>query len=149
MNVLDPDVLLRVVHYMNMFDIAQLRTTCKSNRYLFSSYNSVIGQALVNQYGASKGVDVAIIHCHQKVVLWICRNFTNQLDWVMISGYPILSEAFIREFKDKVYWVNISGYQKLSEAFIREFQNSVLWLWISGNQELSEAFREEFRNRLP
>jgi len=148
MNVLDIDVLLHVVGYMNMSDITQIRATCKSNRYLFCSYNSVTGQALVNQYGAKESIKVAFKHCHEKVMLWICRNFTDQLNWWEISAEYKLSNAFIREFKDSVHWGLIFAHQKVSEAFIKEFKDVVNWVLISGSQKLSEAFIREFKNKV-
>ena len=148
MNTLDPDVLLRVVDYVNMSDIAQLRATCASNRYLFCSYSGIIGQALVNQYGAYEGVEVAFKHCHEKVALWICRNFTSQLNWYEISEFQVLSEDFIREFKDSVGWLDISMHQKLSGAFIKEFQDKVYWNFISQHQKLSETFIREFKDKV-
>ena len=144
MNVLDPEVLLRVVDYVNMSDIAQIRATCASNRYLFCSYSGIIGQALVNQYGAEKGVKVAFKHCHEKVILWICRNFTNQVYWWSISTCEKVSEDFIREFQDRVTWTNICVQQKLSEVFIREFKDKVDWWVILRYQKLSKAFVKEF-----
>jgi len=145
MNALDIHVLLHVAEYIDMRDVAELRSTCKSNRLLFSSSN-VIGQALVNQYGIDKVVFVAFKHCHEKVVLWICRNFTDQLDWWDISAYQKLSEDFIREFQDKVDWWAISRSQKLSETFIREFQDKMDWERISTFQKLSEEFIREFKD---
>ena len=170
MNTLDPDILLHTAHYMNMSDIAQLRATCKSNRYLFSSYNSVIGQALVNQYGATESVNVAFEHCGEEVASWICQNFMNQFDrqgilifqelsevlitsqhrvnWWHISRYQVLSEAFIRYFQDKVRWMFISQYQNLSEEFTREFKDKVDWMTISQYQQFSKAFKDEFKDKL-
>ncbi len=155
MNALDRDVFLHVADYMEMSDVAQLRATCEINRLLFSSFN-VFGQALVNEYGANEGVEIAFEHFHEKVVLWICRNFTNQLrcesvygfDWVKISADSNLSEDFIREFQDSVCWGNISGFQKLSETFIREFKDKVDWKEISFFQKLSETFIREFQNKV-
>ena len=165
---MDPDVFLHVADYMEMLDIAQLRATCESNRLLFSSSN-VIGQALVNQYGAMKGVMVAINHCHEKVALWICRNFTNQVHWWTISAIPnfpenlarefqnelklwyihhhnILSEDLIRYCKDNVIWTELCSSQRLSEDFIREFQNKVDWKEISARYKYSEKFIREFQD---
>ena len=147
MNTLDIHVLLHVANYMGMCDIAQLRATCESNRLLFSSSN-VIGQALVNQYGVEGGSQIAFANCHEKVVMWICQNFTDQLNWWWISTREELSEAFIRKFHDKVNWVQISQHQNLSEDFIREFKDKVDWWDISESQELSEAFIKEFQNKV-
>ena len=147
MNALDIHVLLHVVEYMEMCDVAQLRMTCESNQLLFSSSN-VIGQALVNQYGAKEGVKIAFDHCHEKVTWWICRNFTDQLDWSWIFIYHSFSEEFIKEFLDKTNWYSISAWQNLSEEFIREFKDRVDWVWISWCQKLSEDFIKEFKDKV-
>jgi ADP-dependent phosphofructokinase/glucokinase len=50
------------------------------------------------------------------------ETFEKKVDWVCVSHYQNLSEAFIERYKDKVDWRDISYYQKLSEEFIEKYK---------------------------
>ena len=65
-------------------------------------------------------------------------NYTSldEVDWVYISKYRILSESFIREFSDKLDWGWISEYQTLSEDLIRDFKDKVDWLYCNVSNTL-------------
>jgi hypothetical protein len=66
-----------------------------------------------------------------------------------VTVYQKLSASFIREFSEKVDWHLISKYQPLSESFIREFKDSVIWYDIAKYQKLSSSFRKEFGIEIP
>jgi len=76
------------------------------------------------------------------------QEFKDEVNWINISKYQVLSESFIREFKDEVNWYYISKYQVLSESFIREFKDEVNWNRISQYQLLSESFIREFKDKV-
>lgn len=70
--------------------------------------------------------------------------FADDVNWVYISKYQMLSEEFIRDFSYYVDWKLISKYQKLSENFVREFKHQVDWKRISKWQNVSDNFIMEF-----
>lgn len=72
----------------------------------------------------------------------------DEIDWLYISEYLLLSDEFIEKYKDKVDWANISVYQHLSETFIEKFKDKVNWFYISMYQHLSETFIEKFQDRV-
>lgn len=74
-------------------------------------------------------------------------NFTEE-EWITISSYQYLSEAFIKKHKDKVNWGYISANQTLSEAFIEKYKDRVSWNYISIFQKLSEDFMEKYEDRV-
>ena len=73
------------------------------------------------------------------------REFSDRLDWDIISRYQKFSSTLIRKYSDKLNWDYISIFQKLSESLILEFSNKVDWYSISQFQKLSESF---IRNNL-
>jgi hypothetical protein len=61
-------------------------------------------------------------------------------DWLEISDYQQLSEAFIEKYKDKVGWVWISKSQHLGEIFMDKYADKLSWDWISFKQKMSFHF---------
>jgi hypothetical protein len=52
------------------------------------------------------------------------ESITNR-HWITISVHPGLSEEFIREFSDKLDWTILSQKQKFTDEFILEFKHLI------------------------
>ena len=96
----------------------------------------------------SDRVDWCILSISQHLSEGIIREFAHLVNWERISAYQRLSEDFIREFQDRVYWNFISMYQTLSDDFIREFAGRLNWRVISAYQRLSEDIIREFKDKV-
>ncbi|ALN97984.1 hypothetical protein Bp8pS_305 [Bacillus phage vB_BpuM-BpSp] len=46
------------------------------------------------------------------------REFSQFINWVLVSNYQNLSEDFIEEYADKVDWSGIASKQNISLSFI-------------------------------
>ena len=69
-------------------------------------------------------------------------------EWVSISEYQYLPEAFIEKFKNLIHWDSISSYQILSEEFVEKYEGKINWGLIIIYQNLSEDFIEKYENKI-
>ena len=78
----------------------------------------------------------------------ISNNELTNEDWVCISSYQKLTEAFIEKYADRVYWNAISEYQYLTEYLIEKYSDRVNWNHIIRHMKLSESFIEKYMDIL-
>ena len=102
-----------------------------------------------NTHLTAEGVDWVWISYYQRLSEAFIEKHADHMDWWVISYNQTLSEAIIEKHADRVDWQLISGHQTLSEAFREKHADHLDWLWISGRQKLSEAFIEKHADRIP
>ena len=78
----------------------------------------------------------------------LMREFSDKIDWEVVSHYRTLSEQLIRDFQDKVDWKKISRHQIISEQFIREFQEKVNWKKIIDTNNFPKIFALNLKTNL-
>lgn len=127
-------------------EIEEIRT---SDKLLFlTTFLKKMPENLIREF--SDRINWVVISWKQDLSESFIRDFKDKVDWACISQHQVLSENFIREFSDKVYWYNIVVYQKLSQEFIYEFYDKIDWKLMYQKEKLDDSKKcgkmPEFKN---
>ena len=110
------------------------------------NYNSPLQEKYETWYNRKEyWRDIQIRHkLSEKFIL----QFSNYLDFALMSSTQTLSEEIIEKFKNEVDWHDICICQELMQDFIVKYSDLVDWSLISHYQNLSRSFLLKYRWKL-
>src|SRR6266853_2051030 len=95
----------------------------------------------------------------ERIILWdelskiplpeqFIRDHEDDVNWLLISKYQILSIQFLKDFMHKVYWENISSREYITDEYVRVFKDELHWPILNKHNKISEDIKTEISYKL-